>query len=123
MPLVGEEWKAVVGWEGLFKVSSFGRVRSFPRLVRDGLGSRLIPGHLMQCTINMAGYVVTQLSDGRRKAKARVHMLVLEAFVGPRPTGMECRHFPDRDRTNNRLGNLQWGTPTETLPTRLYMAR
>lgn len=42
-----------------------------------------------------------------------VHNLVLTAFVGPRPDGMQCRHFPDRDRSNNRLENLQWGTQKE----------
>jgi hypothetical protein len=39
-----------------------------------------------------------------------VHRLVLFAFVGPCPEGMECRHFPDRDPANNHLDNLQWGT-------------
>lgn len=39
--------------------------------------------------------------------------LILSAFVGPRPEGMEARHFPDRDITNNRLDNLSWGTRTE----------
>jgi hypothetical protein len=42
-----------------------------------------------------------------------VHDLVLETFVGPRPPGMVCRHFPDRDRSNNRLNNIQWGTRNE----------
>ena len=41
-----------------------------------------------------------------------VHALVLEAFVGPRPTGMQCLHRDD-DRTNNKLSNLRWGTCAE----------
>jgi HNH endonuclease len=41
-----------------------------------------------------------------------VHRLVLEAFVGPCPEGMECRHL-DGNRTNNRLDNLAWGTRIE----------
>jgi HNH endonuclease len=39
-----------------------------------------------------------------------VHRLVLEAFVGPCPAGMECCHFPDRDPSNNALANLRWDT-------------
>ncbi len=39
----------------------------------------------------------------------RVHRLVLEAFVGLRPDGLECCH-EDGDKTNNRLGNLRWDT-------------
>jgi hypothetical protein len=38
--------------------------------------------------------------------------MVLEAFVGPRPRGFETRHL-DGDITNNRLGNLKWGTRRE----------
>lgn len=39
-----------------------------------------------------------------------VHRLVLEAFVGPCPPGMEGIHYPDQDYRNNELSNLQWGT-------------
>lgn len=42
-----------------------------------------------------------------------VHHLVLEAFVGPRPDGMEGLHAPNPDRTDNRLENLRWGTSAE----------
>jgi hypothetical protein len=41
-----------------------------------------------------------------------VHRLVLEAFIGPCPPGLECRHL-DRDPSNCRLDNLCWGTPLE----------
>ena len=43
-----------------------------------------------------------------------VHRLVLEAFVGPCPEGMECRHL-DGNPGNNRLDNLAWGTPKENF--------
>jgi hypothetical protein len=49
-----------------------------------------------------------------------VHRLVLEAFVGPCPDGMECRHFPDRNPSNNNLSNLQWGTPVENQSDTLF---
>lgn len=44
-----------------------------------------------------------------------VHRLVLNAFVGPCPPGMQCRHFPDRDRSNCALSNIQWGTAEENM--------
>lgn len=45
----------------------------------------------------------------------RVHTLILLAFVGPPPDGMECRHFPDRDPTNNKIENLSWGTRQQNV--------
>ena len=41
-----------------------------------------------------------------------VHRLVLEAFVGPRPRNMQCRHL-NGDPMDNRLANLKWGTIQE----------
>lgn len=57
-------------------------------------------GHLVATLVNVKG----------ERVRFMVHRIVLEAFVGPCPEGMEARHFPDRDPTNNRIENLQWGT-------------
>lgn len=49
-----------------------------------------------------------------------VHRLVLEAFVGKRPKGMQCRHFPDRNPANNRWPeNIRWGTAKENCQDRV----
>jgi hypothetical protein len=47
-----------------------------------------------------------------KEVAIHVHRLVLEAFVGPCPDGMECRHL-DGSRTNNNVANLCWGTKKE----------
>lgn len=46
------------------------------------------------------------------------HRLVLEAFVGPCPEGMECRHL-NGIRGDNRLENLCWGTHQENYQDRI----
>jgi hypothetical protein len=59
------------------------------------------------------GYLTVSLyKDGKAKAWI-VHTLVLSAFVGPCPPGMEACHFPDRNIENNRTSNLKWGTRKE----------
>src|SRR5215813_4747451 len=61
----------------------------------------------MTAVSQTTGYLAVLLSPSRRHHL--VHTLVLLAFVGPRPAGMQCCHR-DGDRTNNRLENLRWGT-------------
>jgi hypothetical protein len=58
------------------------------------------------------GYAVVgiQSSDGKNTEQWLVHRLILLAFVGPCPEGMEARHYPNKDRKDNRLCNLSWAT-------------
>jgi HNH endonuclease len=60
------------------------------------------------------GYLSVTLWTNRVPTRKFVHRLVLEAFVGPCPTGLECRHL-DGDPSNNRLDNLRWGTRLENV--------
>jgi hypothetical protein len=89
-----EEWKDVVGFEGSYQVSNMGRVRS-SRVLKPGSSGK--------------GYKAISLWVNGKAKRVRVHKLVLEAFVGPCPPGMECCHG-DSDRTNNALSNLRWDT-------------
>ncbi len=57
------------------------------------------------------GYRVTALAGSRKKTR-RLHCLILEAFIGPRPSGMVGRHLDD-DKDNNVIANLAWGTSVE----------
>jgi hypothetical protein len=56
------------------------------------------------------GYYFVGLCRKGFRMQRNVHRLVLEAFAGPCPNGMEARHFPDRDQSNNTIGNLSWAT-------------
>lgn len=106
-----EQWRPVVGFEGLYEVSNCGRVRSLDRLVKSSLGrKRKSAGRILKpWTSNRGGYLVLKLAKDSEKRKALVQVLVLEAFVGPRPDGMVCCHN-DGDATNNHLSNLRWDT-------------
>lgn len=67
-------------------------------------------------TKNKRGYLETWVANGG--GRRLVHHLVLEAFVGPKPDGAECRHL-DGDPLNNALTNLAWGTPQENAEDRV----
>lgn len=78
---------------------------------RNSFGGKRVIGdtwRLMKPKVHKSGHLLVSISPGRRQRF--VHHLVLEAFVGPRPNGMEGCHFPDRDPANNRLSNLRWDT-------------
>jgi len=96
----GEEWRAVVGYEGLYEVSDQGRVRSF------------VSGRLRKPQPQHHGHLKVILCDSGRRRGFHVHTLVLTAFVGPKPLDMECRHLFG-DPADNRLTHLAWGTPSE----------
>jgi hypothetical protein len=106
--VVTENWRPVPAHPG-YEVSDLGRVRSYRN--RQGHPTRtprlLSPGQVR-------GYRHIKLG---RSHQTKVHILVLEAFVGPRPDGMVCRHL-DGNPMNNRLSNLRWGTPEENYADR-----
>lgn len=107
-----ESWKPVVGYEGLYDVSSRGRVRSLDREVKYSNGStHLHRGRVLKFT-PMHGYSTVCLAKNGTRKTSYVHLLVLEAFVGPRPPKMEGCHRDDV-QTNNNLSNLRWDTPSE----------
>lgn len=68
---------------------------------------------LKGCVKNHGYRTVSLYYEPWKRVEEYVHRLVLEAFVGPCPEGMECCHFPDRTRTNNNLNNIRWDTVAE----------
>ena len=114
-----EIWKPVVGFKGLYEVSNLGRVRSVDRVGisfwRGRNIHRKLHGKILSPWIGSKGYLsVVIANDDKIRIIRKVHSLVLEAFIGPRPEGYECRHLDDVP-DNNRLSNLCWGTNSENV--------
>src|SRR3990167_823515 len=112
--------RQVVGFPDYY-VTKDARVFSRFRLGRprtrcgDANGVQRLPEGLVQeivCGPHHAGYRVIGLRRNGSRVGKTVHSIVLEAFVGPCPDGMECRHL-NGDPANSTLGNLCWGTPLE----------
>lgn len=100
-----ENWRPVVGWEGWYEVSDLGRVRSVAHISRYG---RRKPS-VVRKTTRINGYQALTLKRNNICAGALVHRLVLEAFVGPCPEGMQACHW-NGNRADNSAANLRWGT-------------
>lgn len=106
---------------GVAVESTWAVVEGFPnyRVSRAGAVVSLYRNRVLRLkpSIDSAGYPSVDLYAAGRRQRVNVHRLVLEAFVGPCPPGMQTRHL-DGDRRNNRLENLAWGTPAENAADR-----
>lgn len=93
-----ERWLPVPGYEGLYEVSDLGNVRPVRRLLKP--------------QVNTHGYLSVTLSRSGKTKTIPIHVLVCDAFLGPRPVGQERRHGPGGQRDNS-VANLSFGTPPE----------
>jgi hypothetical protein len=109
-----EIWVPAFRFEGLYSVSSAGRVRSEDRVVRHHLGGpKRLKGALMSPCINMHNYQYLTLCRNNIRTKHLVHRLVLMSFTRHEEK-LDARHL-DGDRGNNCLENLAWGTRSENM--------
>ena len=103
-----EEWKWILGYEGRYEVSNMGRVRSFTR--KNPIIMRVAKGTF--------GHSSVELWNGRETNERRlVHRMVLEAFTGICPHGMECCHN-NGIPSDNRIANLRWDTHDSNMKDR-----
>lgn len=105
-----ERWLPVPEWEGIYEVSDQGRVRSLPRLRKNG---GTWGGKILRPGLVGAGYPSVALCRNGKHRTYLIHQLVAAAFIGPRPAGQEVRHGPPGDRLDNRASNLSYGTPKQ----------
>ncbi|MFC7450554.1 NUMOD4 motif-containing HNH endonuclease [Rhodococcus daqingensis] len=110
---LAEHWLPVVGYERCYEVSDLGRVRSIDRIVTTRAGYDIsLTGRMMSASTHPSGHRYVHLTMEGRDSTYQVHRLVMRAFVGPCPEGLEVRHL-NGDPTDNRLANLAYGTRSE----------
>lgn len=108
-----EIWKPIRGYEGLYSVSNLGRVRSEARRSKHPTADNFfLPERIKKTPVDGKGYPRVALYKDNRQKHPNVHVLVMEAFVGPRPEGMQVCHN-NGDRLDCRLENLRYGTDRE----------
>jgi len=108
-----EIWKPVVGYEGLYEVSSLARVRSVDRQVIGNNGvKRIIKGTMLIQQTNMNGYFCVGLHKNGFRVIRLVHRLLAEAFI-PNPNNKPYIDHINRNRKDNSISNLRWCTSQE----------
>lgn len=105
-----EIWKPISGYEGLYEVSSYGRVRSVSRIVKcRGIGMRKLKGKMRPAQKRGNGYLFVSLCKNRKHKMHSIHRLVAEAFI-PNPDNLPYVNHKDETKTNNNVDNLEWCT-------------
>ena len=124
-----ERWLPVVGYEGIYEVSDMGRVRSLDRVATVAAGwHRSIRGRILKPGTVRGHHQYVNLArptEGSAQSRPRstyVHVLVAEAFLGPRPEGAHILHWND-DGSDNRVSNLRYGTASENMHDRTRNGR
>lgn len=112
-----EVWKPILGYEGLYDISNYGNVRSYPKLVKCGKsGHRMMGGKLLNPgnqPSTYGNYKYVTLCDNRsQKHNYLVHRLVAQAFI-PNPENKPQVNHIDGNPSNNRFTNLEWATNAE----------
>ena len=103
-----ELWKKIEDCP-MYVVSNCGRVKR----ITSGLGNKAKAGFILKRFKGTGGYLRVGLGrQGQKPKQLFVHRLVLEAFVGPCPLGLQCNHI-DGVRTNSHIENLEWVTSSE----------
>jgi hypothetical protein len=110
-----EQWKAVLGYEGIYEVSDWGAVRGLDRIVKGRTGMpKNQRGKILRQVNASGGYKSVHLSKDGVATLLTVHRLVAKAFIRL-PVGNEQVNHKDGRRQNNIISNLEWCTPSENI--------
>lgn len=99
-----EIWRPIEGYEGLYEVSSYGRVRSLDRYDRM---NHFRKGRIMKQSYNGNGYLTVDLCLNGKVKKYLGHRLVAQVFI-KNPCNLPQINHIDEDKSNNRVENLEW---------------
>lgn len=105
-----ENWKPVVGYEGLYEVSDCGNVRGLDRPVNTNIrfnNSRIVKGKLIKSNLNNKGYYTVCLCKDGVVNKIPIHRIVATAFI-PNPNNERVVNHISGIKTDNRVENLEW---------------
>lgn len=102
--MIEEQWLDIPGYEGLYQISNFGRVKSFyfknPRILKPH---------------KVKGYSNVELYRNKKKKQFYIHRLVMENFCPIENMNVLDVNHKDEDKSNNHISNLEWMTHKDNL--------
>lgn len=114
MEKLQEIWKPVVGYEGLYEVSSFGRVKSLPIVLKRNSGSFKRGEKILSNQVGTHGRLEISITKNGVPKRVSVHRLVAIAFI-PNPDNKETVNHIDGNPKNNHVDNLEWMSVSDNI--------
>ena len=117
--LANELWTDVVGYEGIYLVSSLGRVKGVTRVsTGTSINGNKFPirtkEKILKLNNDSVGYPQVALANEGIVTYWKVHRLVATAFI-PNPSGLPQVNHIDGDKANNSIENLEWVTAKDNI--------
>lgn len=102
--LDGEQWADITGYDGLYQISTFGRVKSF----------KTNQQRILRPALNTENYLIVHLWKNNKVKFFTVHRLVAQAFIPNPDNKLQVNHI-DGCKINACVGNLEWATNAENI--------
>ncbi len=109
-----EQWKPILGYEGIYEISDLGRLKSLEKTVRNGRGYKTLKEVILKQGTSIGGYKQNNLWVKRKPKTFNIHKLVAVAFLNHIPNGHELVvNHKDFNKENNKSNNLEIVTPRQ----------
>lgn len=123
--LEGEEWRDIINYEGLYKVSNKGRILSVGRQIKAANRIIISQNRILNPTSSINNYLYVTLCKNCNQKRFFIHRLVAQAFIENSNSYPHIDHI-DTNKHNNNVENLRWVTPKmnmENVLTRQHLSK
>lgn len=104
---INEEWRDIPGYEGIYKISNTGKVKSLERKVKKLYGYKTISEKILKPIKDSRGYLIVNLCKENKMKSMKLHRLVASTFL-TNPNNLPQINHKNEIKEDNRVTNLEY---------------